>query len=289
MNILGTGLSGLVGSRVVALMQPDFQFENLSLDKGVDITNKEQVDSYFSKSDAPWVFHMAAFTDVQEAEKERSYKEESTAWKVNVTATGNIADNCKKLGKKLLYIDTDYAFDGKKRVYSEDDPPSPLGWYGITKNEGAKRVLALGDSGLVIRISNPYRAHPVGKTDFVHKMLEKLQAGEPVMGATDQLFAPTFIDDIATSLRALVKVNASGIYHVVSSPALSPFDAALSIADIFRFDRSLVKKVTFAEMISGRAPIPQYAALKNDKIKSLGVHMHSFQEGITWVKKQESL
>ncbi len=293
MKILGTGLSGLVGSRVVALMTPEFAFEDLSLETGIDITNKESVDSYFAKSDAPWVFHMAAYTDVQGAEKEKSLSEASVAWKVNVLATEHIAENCKKLGKKLLYIDTDYAFDGTQKSYGEDDAPNPLGWYAKTKSEGAKRVLALGDLGLVIRISNPYRANPVGlpaqtgKKDFVHKMLERLLAGQPIYGAKDQLFVPTFIDDIASALKALTQANASGIYHVVSAPPLSPYDAGVILADTYGVDKNLVEAKIFAELFAGRAPIPQYAVLTNNKITSLGVPMHSFQEGITRMKQQE--
>lgn len=287
MNILGTGLSGLVGSRVVELLTPDFSFENLSLETGVDITQKESVDAYLEKSQAPWVFHMAAYTDVQGAEKERMLGEKSAAWKVNVLATENIAENCKKLGKKLLYVDTDYAFDGKKESYTEEDEPHPLGWYATTKYEGAKRVLALGDLGLVIRISNPYRAHPIGKKDFVHKMLERLQAGSPVVGPTDQLFVPTFIDDIAYALKALIGAQAHGIYHVVGSTPCSPYDAAITIADVFGCDKTLVQKTTFAEMFAQRAPTPQYAVLKNEKIKALGVGMRTFSEGLAEVKHQE--
>lgn len=291
MNILGTGLSGLVGSRVVDLMSSEYSFENLSLETGVDITNKESVDGYFSKSEAPWVFHMAAYTDVQGAEKERSLGEQSVAWKVNVLATENIAENCKKLGKKLLYVDTDYAFDGTlpDHLYTEDEAVNPLGWYAKTKSEGAKRVLALGPQGLVIRISNPYRANPVGKKDFVHKMIERLQAGQSITGAADQLFVPTFIDDIAAALKMLVSQNASGIYHVVSAPPLTPYDAGLAIAEVFGFDKGLVGKTTFAEMFANRAPTPQYAALSNVKISALGVAMHSFADGISQMKKQESV
>lgn len=281
MKILGTGLSGLVGSRVTQLLSPEFIFENLSLETGVDITDKANVTALLEASDAPWVFHMAAYTDVQGAEKEKDI-----AWKVNVLATGHIADICKKLGKRLLYVDTDYAFDGKKKSYTEEDTPNPLGWYAKTKTEGAKRVLASG--GLVIRISNPYRAHPTGKKDFVHKMLERMRSGQTVIAPTDQTFTPTFIDDIAAALRVLVRLGASGIYHVVGSP-LSPLSAAKTIAEIFGYDLRLVKKTTFAEMFTNRAPIPQYAALKNDKIRSLGVIMHSFAQGIAEVKKQEAL
>ncbi len=281
MNILGTGLSGLVGSRVTRLLSPEFTFENLSLETGVDITDKEGVTKRLERSDAPWIFHMAAYTNVQGAEKEKDI-----AWKVNVDATAHIADICKKRRKRLLYIDTDYAFDGKKKSYTEEDTPSPLGWYAKTKTEGAKRVLAIG--GLIIRISNPYRANPIGKKDFVHKMVERMRAGQSVKAPEDQIFAPTFIDDIAAALRVLVRLGASGIYHVVGSP-LSPFEAAGIIADVFGCKATLVQKTSFATMFAGRAPVPQYAALKNDKIKSLGVVIHAFAEGIEEVKKQEAL
>ncbi len=292
MNILGTGLSGLVGSRVTQLLSSEFIFENLSLETGVDITDADMVTTHLEKSDAPWVFHMAAYTGVQEAEKERGLGQKSTAWKVNVKATQNIADNCRRLGKKLLYIDTDYAFDGTKKSYTEEDTPNPLGWYAITKSEGAKRVLSSG--GLVIRISNPYRARPVGlpeksgKKDFVHKMFERMRAGQKVTAPTDQVFTPTFIDDIAVAIRVLVRLGASGIYHVVGSP-ISPYKAAGVIAKIFGYDKALVQKTSFAAMFNNRAPIPQYAALKNDKIKSLGVIMHSFAQGIAKIKEQEAL
>lgn len=286
-TIVGTGLSGLVGSRVVELLSSEFTFENLSLETGVDITDYASVARQIETSDAPWVFHLAAYTDVQGAEKERSLGEESTAWKVNVLATENIVSLCRKTAKRLLYFDTDYAFDGKKEFYTEEDTPHPLGWYAVTKYEGAKRALSLGDNGLVVRIANPYRAHPVGKKDFIHKILERLKSGQPVVGATDQAFVPTFIDDIAYALQKLVTLSASGIYHVVGSTALSPYKAALRIAEEFGCDRSLVEKTTFTEFFANRAPIPQHAYLKNDKIQKLGVKMLTFEEGLQEVKRQE--
>ena len=289
MNIIGTGLSGLVGSRVVELLSRLYTFTNYSLENGVDITNKEDImKRIMSDRESPWVIHMAAYTDVQGAEKERQLGEMSAAWKVNVTATQHIADACVSSGKRLLYIDTDYAFDGKQNHrYTEDETTSPLGWYAITKSEGAKRVLALKEKGVVIRISNPYRARPVGKKDFAHKILERLQAGQTVTAPTDQLFVPTFIDDIALALESLVKANASGIYHVVSGKGISPFDAAAAIAHTWQCDPSLVLPTTFIEYFAARAPAPQYAVLANDKISRLGIAMHDFVSGIEEVHRQE--
>lgn len=288
MKIIGTGLSGLVGSRVVTLLSPDYTFENYSLETGVDITDKDDIAKRIqSDRDATWVFHFAAYTNVQGAEKDRALGAQSPAWKVNVEATQNIVDACKVSGKHLVYVDTDYAFDGTKQRYTEDDAPHPLGWYAQTKSEGAKRVLTMGDAGLVIRISNPYRANPVGKTDFAHKILERLRNGQEVTSPTDQLFVPTFIDDIATAIRALVGARASGIYHVTPSAGISPFDASLAIAKTYGCDMNLVKPTTFQEFFAGRAPVPRFAVLSNDKIVKLGVSMHEFASGIAEMHRQE--
>lgn len=284
MKLLGTGLTGLVGSRIVELLGRTHTFVNYSLDGGVDITNKEDISARIaSEPDAPWMLHIAAYTNVQQAEVDRD-----AAWKVNVEATGYIVDACRLSHKRLVYIDTDYAFDGTKHdEYTELDPPHPLGWYAKTKTEGAQRVLAY-DKGLVIRISNPYRAKPQGKTDFVHKMLEKLRGGQTITAPTDQLFVPTFVDDIAVAIDKLISINAVGIYHVVGSEALSPFEAARTIARRYGFDEALVMETTFSQYFSGRAPVPQYAVLSNTKITALGVAMRGFTQGLAELQKQET-
>lgn len=279
MNIIGTGLSGLVGSRIVTLLS-DYTFENLSLETGVDITDKQVVEKRIFQSDAPWVFHFAAVTDVDGAEKERGQGTRGKTWTVNVTATEHVVGACKRAGKRLLYISTDFVFDGKKKSYSEEDVPKPGGWYAITKYEGEKRVAALSAQSLIIRIANPYSAYPGGKKDFVHKIIELLQNGQTIKAPADQIFVPTFIDDIAGAIDRLVRNGSSGIFHVVGSTALSPFDAAVEITRRFGFSDTKVKKTTFKEYFSGRAPRPLRAALKNDKITGLGVHMSSFDEGL---------
>ncbi len=279
MKILGTGLSGLVGSRVVELLSPHFQFENLSLETGVDITKKETVDTYFASSDAPWVFHFAARTDVDGAEIEKTLKEKSPTWIVNVEATRYVVQACRKTGKHVLYVSTDFVFDGTKDAYSETDTPKPQqGWYATTKYEGEKLVTGLQDFGLIIRIANPFRSDRFAKPDFVHKIIDRLKNNQEVVAPNDQIFVPTFIDDIAQAIKTLIEDKAHGVYHVVGSQALSPFAAAQKIASVFGFDLSLVAPTTFAKYFAGRASRPFHGHLKNDKITKLGVVMHSFDE-----------
>lgn len=286
MNVIGTGLSGLVGSRIVELLSPEFFFENLSLETGVDITQKDVVAKRIKASDAPWVFHFAAKTDVDGAEHERTLGEKSPTWMVNVTATEHIADICRTTKKKLLYISTDYVFDGTKDEYNEEDVPNPQGWYALTKYEGEKCATKLGDQALIIRIANPYKRKTTGKADFVHKIIDRLRANGQLYAPTDQLIIPTFIDDIARALAVLVDNNTFGLYHVVGSLALSPFDILRKIAVSFGFDERLILPTTFEQYFQGRAPRPKRAVLKHDKITKFGVKMSTFDEGLATIKDQ---
>lgn len=279
MKILGTGLSGLVGSRIVQLLSPDFSFNNLSLETNVDITDGAVVHKYVKESDAPWVFHFAARTDVDGAEKETGDKAGSY-WITNVEATRSFVEACKEYNKKLLYISTDYVFDGTEKVYTESSIPHPLGWYGVTKYEGEKLVGDLGENSLIVRIANPYCAQPTFKPDFIHKIASQLKEGKTIQAPTDQLFVPTFIDEIARAIGILVRENATGIYHAVGSSSISPYDAGILIAKTIGASPSLVQKTTFEVYFEGRAKRPRLANTSNAKIVSLGAHMSTFEQGL---------
>ena len=294
MNILGTGLTGMVGSRVVELLTPEYSFENLSLETGVDITDAIALEKRFAASDALWVFHFAAYTDVQGAEKEKELREKSTAWKVNVDATKSIVSLCKKYGKRLIYISTDYVFDGTKDEYNEQDTPNPLSFYTETKYHGEEAVKELGGSGVIVRIGNPYRANPKEltpktKLDVVHRIRNRLAEHLPITSPTDQIFTCTFIDDLATAIDAIVKNNANGIFHVPSEKPIVTYDMMVLIARVFGLDEQLVGKTTYQEFFKGRAAIPQKAALRHDRIDALGVHLHTVEAGLVEVKKQEAV
>lgn len=287
MKILGTGLSGLVGTTVVNALSPEFEFENLSLETGIDITKSDVVDTYVGKSDAEWIFHFAAKTNVDEAETEKEMGENGSTWIVNVGATQTMVSAAKKYGKKLLYISTDFVFPGGRTDYSETDTPSPVGWYATTKYEGEKRVQTLGENALIVRISFPYGPSTGPRPDFVGKIRSRFGEHQEVISPTDQLFVPTYIDDIAEGLGLLIRANASGIYHLVGSNALSSFDAAIAIASEFGYDATLVKPTTASVFYQGRAPRAFQLGLCNDKIRKLGLTPKTFAQGLALLHAQE--
>jgi dTDP-4-dehydrorhamnose reductase len=134
MKILATGLQGLLGSRVNDLLSSSYTFQNISRTTGVDITNIDQVKDAIKHSNADIVLHLAAKTDVDGCEDDKVIGKEGQAWKVNVYGTRNIAQACEAYKKKLIYISTDFVFDGEKEFYTEEDTPHPINWYAITKS-----------------------------------------------------------------------------------------------------------------------------------------------------------
>ncbi len=289
-QIIGLGLNGLVGSRITELLSDKYSFISLSRSSGVDITDSVSLASIKNYTGADFILHLAAKADVDGCEEDKSLGEGGEAWKINVEGARNVAQICKETGKKLIYISTDFVFDGEKNEgekYDEDDVPNPINWYGRTKYEGEKAVEQSGSDYLILRLAYPYRASSDIKKDFFRTILESLKNRTEVKAVTDHKFSPTFIDDIAFAIDALIKnKDAAGIYHVVGSDALTPYNASLKIAQVFGLDQNLIRETTREEFFVNRAPRPFNLALENVKIGKLGARMRGFEEGLREVKKQ---
>ena len=245
MKVLGTGLSGLVGSRIVELLEDKIEFDFSE----IDITDKDKITSKIRDSKALIVLHLAAKTDVDACEKDKAQGKKGPAWQVNVIGTQNVALAAQLSGRKMIYISTDFVFDGNPkdlRGYTEEDSPDPINWYGKTKYEGELIVQSLKTPFLIVRLAYPYRVS-FQRLDFVRTIINRLKTRETVNAVTDHMFTPTFIDDIAEALRVLVEQNETGIFHVVGSQFLSPYKAAEIICQKFGFDKSLVSATTLEE------------------------------------------
>lgn len=291
MKILGTGLTGLVGSRIVELLSQEFQFENISHPERIDITNSSQIQQRISSSSASVVLHMAAKTNVDACEEDETSNELGEAWLINVIGTDNIVKACEKSGKKIIFISTDFVFDGKKKppfTYAEEDEPSPINWYGQTKYHGEEIVKSSSVPYLILRIAFPYRADFDKKKDFARAIFTQLQKGLIVEAVTDQIITPTFVDDIAFAMQQLIEKDVTGIYHVVGSQHITPYDGAILIAETYNLNKELIGKTTRAQYFKNKAPRPFNLALKNDKIRRLGIEMKTFEEGLWEVKRQIS-
>jgi dTDP-4-dehydrorhamnose reductase len=289
MNIFTIGGSGLVGSRITEVLQKNHTVDDLSLSKGIDITKPETLDAIRNDTEHDVVLHLAAKADVDSCEQDKALGENGAAYVINVTGTKNVAEACKASGKKLLYISTDFVFDGKKEPpysYTEEDTPNPLNWYAMTKYKGEEAVLNSGVVSAIIRIAYPFRNDEFpDKKDFIHAVMGRLTNNQPISAVTDHVMTPTYIDDIAYGIDAILSHNARGIYHVVGSQSVTPYEAFQLLAETMGYDRGLIGKTTREAYFAGKAPRPFNLSLANDKIKALGVPMRTFAEGIQKITK----
>lgn len=275
LKIAATGLDGLIGSRVAQLLQNDFHFIPLSINK-MDITNKEQVFSTLKNINFDLFLHLAAYTNVDGAEKDKNL-----AWQINVDGAKNVFEAVYNKGKKFIYISTDFVFDGENSPFFEDSPPKPVSYYGLTKYEGEKIVK---DKAMIIRLSYPYRASFELKKDIVRSIIDILKQKKPIKGIIDQILTFTFIDDIAVAFKYLFQNHSNEIFHIVGEDSLSAYEAILNICDVFNLDKRLVEKTTFDQFYQGKAKRPKKGIIKSKKNNFY--KMKKFREGLLAVKKQ---
>lgn len=289
-KIIGTGLSGLIGSRIVELLSDKYLFTDLSLEAGVDITEPSQIKEKIKNSQAGVVLHLAAFTDVDAASRQDGDKNGS-CYKVNVLGTQNIVSACKTSGKYLIHVSTDFVFDGKKKEpYTEEDKPNPIEWYGKTKFWAEEEVRKGRINYAIVRLAFPFRAEFKAKKDLVRQIIRGLEENSLPPMFIDQIITPTFIDDIARALDIFIKKKPVGIYHLVGSTILSPYELACQIADCFGFDKKKMKKGSLTEFLKTTSrPRQRYLGLSNQKIKKeLGIKMGTLEEALQLIKEQRS-
>jgi len=270
-----TGASGLVGSRIVELLKNDFTFISLGQTE-MDITDKDMVWQKIKNTDFDIFLHLAGYTNVDGAEKESD-----TALKINRDGTKNVFEAVHKKNKKFIYISTDFVFDGTNPPYFEDSIPHPLSVYAQSKYEGEKVV---EKTGMIVRISYPYRKVFDVKKDFVRSITSLLRQNRPLSMVTDSTFIPTFIDDIAFALKYLFVNFSPEIFHIVGSQGLSPFEAGKLIAKTYSLDETLISPTTCLEYFKNKAPRPQYNDVKSKKNNFY--KMKSFTEGLQFMLKQ---
>lgn len=275
LKIALTGADGLVGSRIVELLKNDFEFIPLA-QTSMDITNREQVDNALKDLDFNIFFHLAAYTNVAGAETNKDL-----CYKINVEGTKNVFDAVQKKHKKFIYVTTDFVFDGTTPPYNEDSTPNPVGVYAQSKYEGEK---ILKGQAMIVRIAYPYRANFELKKDFFRTFKSYLENGKPLSMITNSLMTPTFIDDIAYGLKYLFNNYSPKIFHLVGSQSISPYDAAIKVAETFRLDKSLIKKTTYEEYVKGKARLPQFADIRSKKNNFW--KMKSFEQGLLEIKSQ---
>lgn len=313
MKIAVVGSSGMVGSRFVEFLDHDFDILKVDRTLGIDITDKESIFEFFKQNTPSIIVHFAAKTNVDGCEEDKikdlakinsdkildkdlkidfdsidnlHWKNQNSAFAINVVGAKNLVDYCFATGARLVYVSTDFVFNGKKEYYFEEDKPYAINWYGQTKLWGEDVVREkLAGNHVITRIAYPYGGKHPDRQDFVTRIKNFIAAGNPLSLVYDHIMTPTFIDDIINGLSFMLKERFEGIYHLTGDSYVSPYEVGEMIVNLFGFDKKLISKIKREDFFKGKAKRPFKLRLDNSKVEKLGIKMRSFLDGFNSLKE----
>ena len=270
-SLLGTGLSGLVGSKVVSVLA-EYESSNLDLSHPVhptDITQLDQVLQAVESSDAEVLLHFAAFTDVNKAWEQRGNKD-GIAYKVNVVGTQNMVEAAARTGKHLIHISTAYVFNGEKESsYTEQDPVTPIEWYGETKAIAEDVVQSSDASWTILRIDQPFRSDPFPRPDLVHKIIAGIQAGTLYPQFANHWIGPTFIDDFAKIVGWVAETKTNGVFHASSGEQWSDYQLASAVREVLKLDGKVEQGDLNEYLSKSQRPYQRNTALSTSRLNQV--------------------
>lgn len=267
-RLLVTGASGLLGSKIVELAKGKYDVIPLHNAKPLhqnslklDITNRKQVFNLLRKLKPDLVVHTAAETNVDKCETQKEL-----AWKTNVEGTRSVAAACSEIDAKIVYISTDYVFDGEKGLYTEEDTPNSINHYGVTKLEGENQIKKLCKNHIILRTSVLYGWHP-WKQNFATWVINSLKQGNEISIVEDHFNTPTLADNLAEIIIEALQKDLQGLYHASGSQKISRYEFAKEIANTFNLDYSLIKPIKMSQLTTWIAKRPKDSSLNINKIK----------------------
>ena len=261
MKVLVTGVRGQLGYDVVKeLTRRGLEAVGVGREE-MDITDAAAVERVITDAKVQAVIHCAAYNAVDRAEEDVE-----NCRKGNVDGARNIAAVCKKLDIKMLYVSTDYVFDGSgNRAWTPEDEPRPLSVYGQSKYDAERAVQELLEKCFIVRIS---WAFGINGNNFVKTMLRLSETRNHLSVVNDQVGSPTFTGDLAVLLADMIETEKYGIYHATNEGDCSWYEFA---CEIFRMagKTMTVTPVTTAEY-GAKAPRPKNSRLSKDKLVANG-------------------
>lgn len=274
-NVLVTGSNGQLGQCLYDIRNNKKHIQwTFTNSKTLDIANKPTIEKSFENKKFDYVVNCAAYTNVEQAEKEPE-----KAYKINAEGVKNLAEVCKEFNAILIHISTDYVFDGIKQTsYTEEDVPNPINEYGKSKLAGERYVQEILDRYFIIRTSWLYSQY--GK-NFYTTVVKKIEAGEDLKITTSETGSPTNANDLATFIVEVILSNSNryGIYHFSNKGEATWHDFAYEIVkQTGNFNQIRVEKVENYPTLAKR---PGYSVLDITKCSCIfNIRVSYWQEVI---------
>ena len=289
-NILIIGANGFTGRRILNDLSASkaYNVTGCSLHEDIspgsnyrfvqtDIRKENAVKTLFDSVEPHVVINTSALSvpDYCETHHEEAYD-------TNVNATEHLANYCRAGNSRFIHLSTDFVFDGcTNKLYTEEDEPNPVNYYGITKLEGEKRIAGCCPDYAIVRVVVVYgKALPRQHGNVLQLVANKLRNGEPIRVVSDQWRTPTFVGDISEGVERLINYPNNGIFHICGSECLSIAEIAYKVADFLHLDRSLIHPVSTEEMKEA-TPRPRFSGLSIEKARrELNYNPRTLNEGM---------
>ncbi|HEV7220528.1 MAG TPA: dTDP-4-dehydrorhamnose reductase [Terriglobales bacterium] len=279
MKISLFGATGILGQALMRQWTDDSVAGFSS--KDADIRDREQVIAVLKDTKPDWTVLTAAYTDVDGCETNREL-----AFDVNTRGAANVAEAAKQFGSRLLFISSDYVFDGKKTTpYETDDPVAPRSVYGQSKAEAEKEIPRILPDACIVRTSWLFG---VGGKCFPDTIL-KLAAKRPeIKVVADQRGCPTHAEDLATAIIQLCRGNATGMVHATNKGDCSWFDFAKEI--VSGGGMNTIVLPTTSDKFVRPAPRPAYSVLSHASLDKYGIVMPNWKTALrNYLAQRDSL
>jgi dTDP-4-dehydrorhamnose reductase len=274
MRVTLFGASGLLGQELVhELSGNELSGEQLTAvsSKDADVRDRARVRAVIRDSLPDWILLSAAYTDVDGCESNRDL-----AFAVNCEGAVNVAQAAREAGSRLMFLSTDYVFDGRKRSpYETSDARNPTSVYGESKAQAEERLIEILPEVCIARTSWLF-GH--GGKCFPATILKLASTRPEISVVNDQRGSPTFTRDLASALVKLCRASARGIVHVTNSGNCTWYEFAAEIVRVSGM-RTKVKPVTTAEF-PRPARRPAYSVLSPDSLHAYNIHMPEWQDAL---------
>jgi len=284
--ILLTGASGFVGKIAHPILAGRTAATGIcgrntckGLFTPVDLARSDALATVLDAVRPDTVIHSAACRDPDACERDPA-----NALRIHAGITAEIAAWCNRTGALLVYLSTDYVFDGTRPPYREDAPPSPLNVYGKTKAAGESAARG-ANQHMVVRIPLQYGYSQVPDDSMLLKIIARLKSGEPIEVDHWQYRYPTLTDDVAFALLDLIDLGFRGTIHLRAPSRLTRLEIWKAVAQALDLDPSLVRPAP--EPVAQAAARPRDAALDTSLYESFRLHpFHAFTPGLEFTSKK---
>ena len=262
MKFLITGGSGQLGYDIAKeLDKRGYHDYIMPTSKEFDITDKNRVEEVIAEYKPDVIFHCAAYTAVDKAEENKD-----TCFNVNVNGTKNITEAARKNKAKVVYISTDYVFNGTKDgEYVPEDKTDPINYYGYTKLCGEEAVSTLDDY-LIVRISWVFG---INGNNFIKTMLRLSETKKELSVVSDQIGSPTYTEDLSKLLVDMVDKNKKGLFHATNEEYCTWYEFAKYIFEVNNIDMKVNPILT--KDYKTLATRPLNSKLNKDKLDKEGL------------------